>query len=560
MKRSIKLLMILTLVLILPILSSCTYIQSLINIANSAKGETYPNTPITVNYYVDDTLYKTETTESRYNFQYPESPTKDGYNFGGWTYKDEYQTLANMDFLYLEDTSIDLYAYFSKGVHFSDNLAYNGPLFSTDGLPSLGSPNVLVVPVDLGGDTTSDMLDDIDIAFNGTSEQTGFESVSSYYKKSSNGRLNLSFDIFDEWFTPTYSPEYYENYDYENDKYYEMGSGVILHEFLNKYDSEIDFSQYDTDSDGYIDAVWMIYNVEPDFDDTTFYWAYVTFSQNKVKYYDDVKARFYGFASYYFIFENSLALKYRRTLEVYDTSDILYDAHTYIHETGHLLGLDDYYDTDDSKGGSGGIYSAGMMDANQGDFNTIDKILLGWADPYVVYPDSKTKTYTIGAFTETNDIILVAKNPIGSIYNEYYLLELYTNTGLNSHDTPIDLSTNIRYRYTTSNYGIRVLHANATTTDEYNGTTYDRQIDFVYNNSTTRNLFLDTLVNKQYGSKAYDKVSNKTIINNLALYSTVGSLVDLKNSGYKNTDQTAVYFDFTIDALSESSATITISF
>ena len=566
MKRYVKYFSMCILCGLIFILSSCTYINSLMRIASGANSSTkiLPKTELKINYYVDDTLYKNETTTDRNTFSFPENPTKDGLNFGGWTYKDSYQTLSVDDIIYKNDTELDLYAYFSKGKHFSDNLSYNGPYLSKYNLPSLGSPKVLVVPVDLGGDKSEQMIKDINTAFNGESDiLTGFESVSSYYKKSSNGRLNLSFEVLEDWFKPSKDVSYYQNYDATKDKYYETGSGLIFNEFIAAYDEKIDFSEYDYDKDGYIDSVWMIYNVEPSFSDTTFYWAYVTFSQNTSKKYDGCLPRNYAFASYYFIKERALAEKYHRDLEVYNL-DLDIDAHTYIHETGHLLGLNDFYDSDTSKGGTGGLYSAGMMDANQGDLNTIDKLLLGWIDPYVVHTNSETLTYTINPFTESGDVILVSKNNINSIYDEYFLIELYTNTGLNAHDRPIDYPTSAfsimeqKHNNLYKDYGIRVLHINSNMTYEYDGKTYSMPMMFLYNNSTTRNLFVDTIVNS---SKAYETVSNKKIINNYALFMKTGEEINLKNSSaYRMTNNSSIFFNFKIDSLSNTQATVSIIF
>ena len=48
--------------------------------------------------------------------------------------------------------------------------------------------------------------------FFGTSEQTGWESVETYYKKASYGKLNMECVVLDEWFTPSHDVNYYLNY------------------------------------------------------------------------------------------------------------------------------------------------------------------------------------------------------------------------------------------------------------------------------------------------------------------------------------------------------------
>ncbi len=543
---------------LIPILASCTYIRSLMNLAANKKE--YPNKPITVNYYVDEEIYKTETTNKRKEFTYPANPSKDELNFGGWTYKESYQTLDPEDFLYDDVDSIDLYAYFSKGTHFSDNLAYNGPQISKGVLPSFGSPKVLVVPVDLGGQTTSAMIDNIEKAFSGDPEELGYESVTSYYQKSSKGKLNLSFEVADTWFRPSKNASYYKDYNASTDKYNEAGSGLILHEFLEENNSKYDFSDYDYDGDGYIDSVWMIYNVPQNYDNTVFYWAYVTMTLNNSKKYDNVYARYYGFASYYFMFEKEYETP-QRQLELYDMTNINIDAHTYIHETGHLLGLDDYYDSDASKGPAGGIYTAGMMDANRGDLSSIDKLLLGWIDPYVIYTNSN-KTITINSFASSNDVILVSRVKPSSIYSEYFLIDLYNTEGFVSQDNEIEEPSDIVkadamiHGKTYRNYGLRILHIDASLTNVYEGQTYDEPVKFAYNNSNTKKLFVDTVLNNS--SYATQKINdiNKRLMNYFGLYSLTGNYT----LNYKMTNNTNIFFGITINSISKDSATITFNY
>ena len=100
-------------------------------------------------------------------------------------------------------------------VHFNDSMKINGP-FAEDAFPSIGTPKMLVIPVNLDNSKKTDQtLNDIKIAFAGTAEQTGWESVKSYYYKSSYQKLNIDF-VFTDWFTPSNDASYYETY---SDKY-----------------------------------------------------------------------------------------------------------------------------------------------------------------------------------------------------------------------------------------------------------------------------------------------------------------------------------------------------
>ena len=64
-------------------------------------------------------------------------------------------------------------------------------------------------------------------------------------------------------------------------------------------------------------------------------------------------------------------------------SDDPFAAATVIHETGHVLGLPDYYSASTQTGGASwpsGIMGSDMMMDNVGDHNGFSKWLLGWLD------------------------------------------------------------------------------------------------------------------------------------------------------------------------------------
>ena len=58
-------------------------------------------------------------------------------------------------------------------------------------IQSIGNNNILAVPLNLYNDYNSDMLDKLDKALFGTSEETGYYSLSNYIKESSYQKLNL---------------------------------------------------------------------------------------------------------------------------------------------------------------------------------------------------------------------------------------------------------------------------------------------------------------------------------------------------------------------------------
>ena len=118
-----------------------------------------------------------------------------------------------------------------------------------------------------------------------------------------------------------------------------------------------------------------------------------------------------------------------------DTRYCNVDAHTFIHEMGHVLGLQDYYDYDGIGTAVGGFT---MQDNNVGGHDPYSVIAYGWAQPYI---PTNTVTLTINDFQSSHDVVLLANHTVNSPFDEYLLVELYTPTGLNKFDT------DYRYKY-----------------------------------------------------------------------------------------------------------------
>ncbi|MCR4562214.1 MAG: hypothetical protein K5694_03320, partial [Bacilli bacterium] len=105
------------------------------------------------------------------------------------------------------------------------------------------------------------------------------------------------------------------------------------------------------------------------------------------------------------------------------------------HETGHMMGLDDYYSYDyDGQMPAGGV---DMMDLNIGDHCAYSKILFDWVDPYVAKGDIKEFDITLRPFESSGDCLMLIDPSAwnGTPYDEYLTLEYYTPTGLNELDS-----------------------------------------------------------------------------------------------------------------------------
>ncbi len=286
------------------------------------------------------------------------------------------------------------------------------------GMPSTGNVNVLVFPLSFKNkEVPADYKTTIEKGFNGTSEETGWESLKTYYQKSSYGKLNIQATVMDAYET---NDNYNANKDYDSalDLQY-------LHEVLEYYDSQIDYSDYDANNDGYIDCIYLVYLAPYNSTNSdSLWWAFTSKDENPTKY-DNKTTDFYMFFSYEFFNE---AFIYGETEK--QDKYININSQTVIHETGHALGLDDYYDYDASKGPLGGIGGGDMMDYNVGDHNAYSKTILGWVTPTIV--QNKNYTATLNSFGASGDAIIVAKDWDNSYFGEYYIIDFYTCDGLNA--------------------------------------------------------------------------------------------------------------------------------
>ena len=317
-------------------------------------------------------------------------------------------------------------------------------------MPTTGDVNLLVVPVRFKDSTYventyssyENMKENIEKTFFGESNETGWESVSSYYKKSSYNKLNIKGEVTD-WFT---TDKTFSEIASLSMKEYTDPTVYIVRQVEEWYKKTYgNTSKFDIDKDGYIDGIYMIYDA-PYLNKNRIDWAYTTWDFKNEKYSDinNPIAYTYAWSSVDFLYDGN----YKN-----ENNNILMDAHTIIHETGHMLGLEDYYDY---QGNITPLGSLDMMDTNIGDQNGFSKYSLGWTNPYVVTGECEIK---IKPFESSGDIILVKDDWNGSSMDEYFLIEYYTPTGLNELDAK-DLKEN-KYKTLYQEPGIKIYHVDA---------------------------------------------------------------------------------------------------
>lgn len=301
---------------------------------------------------------------------------------------------------------------------------------------TVGEQKFLVVPIQLkDAPSWSDtMLTNLNAAFFGDKEETNFESVKSFYETSSYGQLKIGGEVVEPVKVP-FSVK-------ELDRFSTSAPDLVINEFYSFYNSA-KLKEYDTDSDGYIDNAIFIYSNDYSKNSTSAYWAWC-YSYSAQPNINKPNVNNYMWASYAFTKENYLDL-YRSTYV---------DAHTYIHETGHLLGLDDYYsyDTVDTWDPAGRLE---MQSYNVGDHNIFSKLAMGWVKPYVPTGSTVINLKTSAKYPEA---ILLNTDWNGSAFDEYILIEYYTPTGLNEVDSKHNFSGNGKmYDYS----GLRIYHVDA---------------------------------------------------------------------------------------------------
>ena len=285
-----------------------------------------------------------------------------------------------------------------------------------DAIPVGKSTNIelLVVPYEFPDyPFKQKTLDDIDALFNGNgAEDTRYwESVSSYYKKASYGKVNIHVTIGEKYVASENAADVKSG-----SRYSVAAAKTVLSDYKNRHNTN--GKEFDSDGNGIVDALYMVYSAMdysrvPSLDNELF-WAYCHWTGESPNA-NSPSVNTYMWASYDFM---------------YESGESKVDAHTFIHESGHLMGANDYYNYNKASSRSplGGI---DMMDYNIGSHNVWTKMAYGWLNP--IYVDGNAKV-TIKSAQAQGDAIVIRDGWNGSAFDEMMILELSTPTGLNELD------------------------------------------------------------------------------------------------------------------------------
>ena len=374
----------------------------------------------------------------------------------------------------------------------------------------VGNQKMLIVPVQLSSGTswTTTMLNTIDDVFFGESSDTTFESVQSYFLKSSYNTLNIGGAV-----TDVFKSKYTKSDIVNATKNKITCSDLIAEEFYNSSNASL-LKEYDVNKDGFVDNCVFIYSNNyasgsSSKAEQNSFWAWCTYydyQSNSTK----PSINNYMWASYNFINDG---------YSFYNNNKP--DAHTFIHETGHLLGLDDYYCYDDKNAWD----CAGQLDMqsyNVGDHNIYSKMALGWVKPYVVTDSASITLKTSALYPQA---ILINDSWNGSAFDEYIIIEYYTPQGLNKMDSEYNFNGREKmYNYN----GLRIYHVDSRMTElnvssegelSFKGYTDDikstyNSVTYIGSSNSTSYSYLNSPYNKVYRLLHLIDQGEKNVLNN----------------------------------------------
>lgn len=340
--------------------------------------------------------------------------------------------------------------------------------------PSTKKANLLVIPVWFTDsnkyiDTSKKetVREDIRTVYFGKNIDTGWRSVKTYYEEESHdANLKISGDV-SEWYEPGVSSTSYYVDSSTNGPTRTKNLVKSAVTWYFEQNSDKSRADYDCNKDGYLDGVMLIYG-SPDYqvlnnDNYDNMWAYCFWIQEKNNNASNPIPNAFFWASYDFMYGSEVC-KLRTGKDNYHNGFTKYttlDSHTYIHEMGHMFGLVDYYDyCKSSQYNPAGGFS--MQDRNVGGHDPFSSYALGWGKAYV--PTSTTEIY-LKPFTTSGEMIILSPNydlNMRTAFDEYLILEYFTDDGLNQMDTThMYMEGKKDYPTGSKQPGIRLWHVDA---------------------------------------------------------------------------------------------------
>lgn len=269
------------------------------------------------------------------------------------------------------------------------------------GLPSKGNVKVLALLISfadtpsLANDTPSQVQQRL-FGDGDTYTYSPYESLRNFYTRASYNQLSISGNVLGWYNCPSNRSTITQT---------SAGREALIKEALTYYDTQgHDFSQYDNNGDGRIDYFIVIWSGAHGAW-ASFWWGYQTsFSDGSYK------------------LDGKTLGKYSWQWESGNYPTGQFTPQVVIHETGHALGLPDYYDYNGNLGPDGGVGGLDQMDSNWGDHNCFSKFLLDWITPQVV--SSGTQNLSLRPSGTYGDAaIFMPGAQAGNAFGEFFMVQ-----------------------------------------------------------------------------------------------------------------------------------------
>lgn len=341
-------------------------------------------------------------------------------------------------------------------------------------LPTQGNANLVIFYVDFPDckysyDPSADVIDEIAFGAEDIYDSNyPFDSMSAFYSRSSKGCMNLSGKAF------RYTTK-------ENKAAYDTDKVKLAEECYEAFKDSVDFSQYDGDGDGMIDATLFTVPTAAGEDN---WWPCAG-----------------GFGDGNYVVDGMhIGHIITGNAQIESQTDYANFVSSYLHEMGHCMGLPDYYlySSDDYEGMHGNAGTE-LMDADATtDFSAFSKLMLGW------YKDNQISVYDSSAGSQTftlsnaqtdegNCVIIPCGNLDSRYFSEYFIIEYSTDDGNNSQPAWWQIAGN----------GIRVHHIKADLQEDYWYTYLKYQNGSEYTNGDDDGIRLIRIVNDTDGDNFF---------------------------------------------------------
>ena len=293
----------------------------------------------------------------------------------------------------------------------AENTSAGKGLYHSD-YPTLGSPKSLVILAEFSDVKFSvdDPADFYDRYFHGEdfNDYNIPGSIDEYFRLSSNGMFTPQFDVYGPVTLPN-NQKYYGANDYNGN---DSRAHECVYDACMGLDSEINFADYDTDGDGVVDNIYVIYagQGESDYGPAYSIWPHSWNIEYGLGYrpkLDNVELSRYGVS-------NEWAF------------DAPAGPGTYVHEFGHVIGLADHYDVNYGTVSTQGLTPGYWDIMDYGSYcedgicpplyTVFERNALKWIDPIII--DGPMSVELRDVVNSNDGAVILTNNE-----NEFYTLE-----------------------------------------------------------------------------------------------------------------------------------------